>query len=430
MNREDQGISIVFLHSCRIEIVLCGPVRIGPVVPIDMMIVMFTLIMMLCFLQPDVLAADSRSPDALATSLSRSAGNRDELERAIEAVPEDHRADLIWMIERMPLSDLQSMTSNQLIRNVSLAREAHEASPWGKRIPLDIYRDAILPYACINEKRDDWRAGFLKRFSPMVSEARTTSEAAAILNNTIFKTLGVVYSTQRPRADQSPLESIDAGMASCTGLSILLVDACRSVGIPARFVGTPLWSDGSGNHSWVEIYDSGQWHFTGAAEPVGEDLDKAWFAARASTAIEGHPQHAILAVTWRQVPLHFPLPWSSEDRSIRAVDVTSRYSSVAQEVPEGMKQVRFVAIDHDGTRRSVAIRVTMPGSEKFLAGTTRDERFDTNDHLEMILPAESSIQVTAMWPSGQLVETHGLEGDQPLITLHPAPVEIRPSDPE
>ena len=72
-------------------------------------------------------------------------------------------------------------------------------------------------------------------------------------------------------------------MASCTGLSILLIDACRAVGVPARFVGTPLWSDGSGNHSWVEVWDDG-WHFTGAAEPTGDALNKAWFTGRAAQA--------------------------------------------------------------------------------------------------------------------------------------------------
>ena len=39
---------------------------------------------------------------------------------------------------------------------------------------------------------------------------------------------------------------METGVATCTGLSILLVDACRSVGVPARIAGTPLWS----NNSW------------------------------------------------------------------------------------------------------------------------------------------------------------------------------------
>jgi hypothetical protein len=37
------------------------------------------------------------------------------------------------------------------------------------------------------------------------------------------------------------------GLASCSGLSILLAGACRAVGVPARIVGTPMWSNGHGN---------------------------------------------------------------------------------------------------------------------------------------------------------------------------------------
>ena len=39
------------------------------------------------------------------------------------------------------------------------------------------------------------------------------------------------HARKRPKPDQSPYESIDAGFASCTGLSVLLIDACRSVGV-------------------------------------------------------------------------------------------------------------------------------------------------------------------------------------------------------
>ena len=48
-------------------------------------------------------------------------------------------------------------------------------------------------------------------------------------------------------------------MASCTGLSVLLVDALRAAGIPARFAGTPAWHDDRGNHSWVEVWIGGRW---------------------------------------------------------------------------------------------------------------------------------------------------------------------------
>ena len=42
-------------------------------------------------------------------------------------------------------------------------------------------------------------------------------------------------------------------MATCTGLSIMLVEACRAVGIPARVAGIASWPGRGGNHTWVEV---------------------------------------------------------------------------------------------------------------------------------------------------------------------------------
>ena len=90
--------------------------------------------------------------------------------------------------------------------------------------------------------------------------------AVLALNRAVFAPdhpgTGVRYSTARPKADQSPYESEDCKLASCTGLSILLVAACRACGIPARFVGTPRWTDNSGNHSWVEVFVDGDCKMT------------------------------------------------------------------------------------------------------------------------------------------------------------------------
>ncbi len=165
-----------------------------------------------------------------------------------------------------------------------------------------------MPYASINERRDNWRRDFRKRFSHLVKEAKTPGHAAALLNQRLYPLVNVKYSTQRKKADQSPYESLNSGLASCTGLSVLLIDACRAIGVPARFVGTPLWTDGSGNHSWTEVWDNG-WHFTGSAEPNGDELDKAWFIERAATAKRDDPMHAIYAVSYAKTPLKFPMVW-------------------------------------------------------------------------------------------------------------------------
>ena len=126
------------------------------------------------------------------------------------------------------------------------------------------------------------------------------------LNSTIYTKLKVKYSTDRKQPHQSPKESIEQGKASCTGLSILLSDACRSVAIPTRLVGTPLWTNKSGNHTWVEIWD-GRWHFTGACEPDPKGLDHGWFEGNASQAKKDGLEHAIYAVSFhkRRCPSHW-----------------------------------------------------------------------------------------------------------------------------
>ena len=63
--------------------------------------------------------------------------------------------------------------------------------------------------------------------------------------------------------------------------SIMLVEACRSVGVPARLAGIASWPGRGGNHTWVEFWDNG-WHFVGAAEPDDQGLDHAWFVGDAA----------------------------------------------------------------------------------------------------------------------------------------------------
>ena len=179
--------------------------------------------------------------------------------------------------------------------------------------------------------------------------ARTPGEAAVLLNQKIFPLLKVHYSTQRPKADQSPRESIQAGMASCTGLAVILVDACRAVGVPARFAGT-CWSDNSGNHSWTEVWDRG-WHFTGAAEPAGDKLDQAWFTGKAAAARGDQPWYAIYAVSYRHTPLKFPFAWDPRIDYVYAVNVTDRYRGGAPRQPAGTVAVQFRVLDAAGGER-------------------------------------------------------------------------------
>ena len=120
-------------------------------------------------------------------------------------------------------------------------------------------------------------------------------------------------------------------MATCTGLSIMLVEACRAVGVPARVAGIASWPGRGGNHTWVEVWDDG-WHFVGAAEPDEKGLDHAWFVGDAAKAIKGSPRSAIYAVTYRTTGAFFPMVWNRSDR-VPAEDVTDRYAQATPPPP-------------------------------------------------------------------------------------------------
>jgi hypothetical protein len=242
---------------------------------------------------------------------------------AIKEVNSHQREGLAFLIANMPGRDLVSLKKNFLIGNTSLAYQALREAPWGSQVPKDIFLNNVLPYASLNERRDKWRWDFYQRFMKIAKEAKTMDEAVITLNQYVFKVLNVTYhATKRPKPDQSPYESIEAHYASCTGLSILLTDALRAVGIPARIAGTPMWADESGNHTWVEIWD-GQWHYIGAAEPT--PLDQAWFTGKAAKADAKHP---IYAVSFKKTSLKFPMRWAPYLKFVSAIDVSERYKRI------------------------------------------------------------------------------------------------------
>ncbi|MSR69194.1 MAG: polyhydroxyalkanoate depolymerase, partial [Phycisphaerales bacterium] len=349
---------------------------------------------------------------ALATS-QRTQDNRAQLDRAIELAPVDQKDAMRWLVAHMPASDAQTLSSEFLLDECAQAHEAWRTAPWHAQVSQELFLDCILPYANISESRDPWRSTLREICLPLIASAKTPSEATAVINRELFTRIGVKYSTLRKKADQSPRESIESGLASCTGLAILLVDACRSVGIPARFAGIPMWNDGSGNHSWVEIWDNG-WHFTGAAEATGNDLDKGWFTDRTAQARRDEAPHAIYAVTWRESPTLFPVGWTTQDEEIvvRAVNVTDRYATASETLAPGQARVRIRAVAGD-ERVAIPVTITNARGETLFTGTTRDEGFDANDHLTATLPLGSTVSATA---AGLSPLSFTVERDEQLVT--------------
>jgi pimeloyl-ACP methyl ester carboxylesterase len=340
--------------------------------------------------------AEPTAPAGLEQAVARGGANGIAIAKAGRALSPPQQAGLQFLLENMPEPDLRGLPPSLLIENVSLAYEAFAKAPWREQIPEEIFLNDILPYACVNEKRDPWREELRGLCAPLIADCQTPAEAAQRLNQTLFKLVKVRYSTDRKKADQSPLESIESGVATCTGLSILLVDACRSVGVPARLVATPMWTNLRGNHTWVEIWD-GQWHFTGAAEPDPKGLNRGWFGHDASQARKDEPRHAIYASSFKKTGLSFPLVWARKVDWVSAVNVTDNYKPKAKPADAGTARLSVKVLDRPGGRR-VATQVTITESTNAAAkvqGTTQDESADSNDLLTFEIARDRAYDIQA-----------------------------------
>ncbi len=282
---------------------------------------------------------------ALAGVFRKSGDNRDELIGTLKKVSSERLGAALFLLMNMPQRDLTTLKQDFLVEQVELACDAWEQSPWHKDIPEQIFMQYILPYANLNERRDNWRRDFMDRLKEKAWSFKSPVEATIWLNTELNDLFKVYYhATKRPKADQSPYESIEAGYASCTGLSILLADACRSVGIPARIVGVPRWTEVQGNHNWVEIWD-GQWHNVGGTGSDPRDDD--WVNERCQTQTDPDQWiHSVYAACFRQTPLHFPLVWDLDINYIPALNITRFYMAQKEatvEIPGGGKGVAEIS---------------------------------------------------------------------------------------
>ncbi len=337
--------------------------------------------------------------DAAEKALGSSGRNRAEIVSALEHVPDAQRGAMQFLVENMPEPDLQSLSAKFLLENTALATEAYEKSPWRDQVSQEMFYNEILPYSSVNERRDDWRALLREKCLPMVANCKTPGEAARRINEQLFKLTNVKYSTARKKADQSALETMESGLASCTGLSILLIDGCRAVGVPVRFAGTPMWVNERGNHSWVEVWD-GKWHFVGAAEPDPKGLDHAWFEHDASQALKDKPRYSIYATSFKKTGLQFPMDWAPRLSYVSAENVTDNYTpkSATAAAPEAGKiRVLVKVLDQlAGKRVDAKVTVTeLTNSAAHFEGTSRTETADMNDILPFDLPKGKVFQIRA-----------------------------------
>ncbi|MBR4108351.1 MAG: transglutaminase domain-containing protein [Akkermansia sp.] len=198
--------------------------------------------------------------------------------------------------------------------------------PWQDNIPADVRENALLPDQVLTEEPAHWRPVLEALFRPQVAHCRSAREAVLHIASRFTPITGVYYSTARRKHDMNALEALAEKKVSCTGQSILLVCALRSVGIPARAVGILTWNHIPGNHTWAEAWFEGEWHMI---EPYEKNFNTPWVMEYIGMLNPRHPYQRIMAA-WPAGKENFhPVPLAPGSRNIPAQDVTERYMALS-----------------------------------------------------------------------------------------------------
>ena len=342
-----------------------------------------------------------------------------------------YHSELAYLITHMDAADRDTMSLPLLIENVCYAHQARLQFAWAKALPEELYLTDVLPYHVVDEVRDAWRKELYELCAPIADTCRTMEEAIRAINGRIPELTGVHYNTLREKTNQSPRESMRQGMASCTGLSILLVDALRSVGIPARFVGTASWHDNRGNHSWTEVWLDGQWRVTEYYFPSA--LDHLWFMDDASKANPADRHYAIYATRFGKADDWFPMVWCGEDstdiedlpKHIGAENVTQHYIDLARQQQSQRLEagthtyLRIAGYARQGATTQSSDRVAMGvdifmGSEQMGGGLTTGPLRDMNDFFTLLLPKNTTYELRYYDAEGNLQKQSVALGDEPM----------------
>ena len=361
--------------------------------------------------------------ELLNQTMATAGDNAKELEKALKETAADQKEGMVFLIAYMPERDAKTLTADFLKEHVQYAYKARTEFPWAKEVPNDIFLNDVLAYVNLNEERESWRKDFYERFKKYVVDCKTMRAAIDSVNKNIRNEVMVDYNTKREKADQAPYESMRQHMASCSGLSILLTDAFRAVGIPSRVAGTPNWYNNLGNHNWCEVWVNGNWHFT--EYYPAEDLDKSWFVAPAGKAIKEDLYKAVYAASFKPAECYFPLAWDFDIRYVHAENVTDRYTSLyraqlasapADDKHVDLRLMVFKDKNHaeaSGDRVATTIDV-FSGEKQLFGGRSTGATQDMNDVLTFKVEKNQTYTVKFTNAKGELETTDVKVGNETM----------------
>jgi transglutaminase-like putative cysteine protease len=206
-----------------------------------------------------------------------------EICKKLDECTEDLALAMKYLYVTAPLSDAVNTPFETILDFASHGLFLYNNIESVKNLPEDLYLNYVLAHRVNEEEVLPCRSLFWDILKDRIQD-KGQKDAAIEVNYWCAEE--ATYHSGDARTLPA-LTVYKRGYGRCGEESVFLVNALRSVGIPARQVYVPRWSHCDDNHAWVELWCDGKWYFTGACEPL-MILNKGWFTNASSRAMMVH----------------------------------------------------------------------------------------------------------------------------------------------
>lgn len=263
------------------------------------------------------------------------------------------------------------------------------AFPWSGAAPAELVREAVEPDTVAHETPCDWRPVITPMAEDIVRDCGSAREAVLALATKLPEVSGVYYSVDRRKPSMNALEALAEKKVSCTGQSIFLICALRSVGIPARMVGLLTWNHVLGNHTWAEAWFDGEWHMIEYNE---HDFNTPWVMENIGMLDPQELSQRIQALTPAGDEPYLTA-YVQEKRMLPAVNVSARYAQLAQEwyARSGTSSAgqRLMVDCEQRPENALSVRIETESGECVSADSLPTRQDDMRRFARLTLPRDS-----------------------------------------
>jgi len=246
----------------------------------------------------------SHIPSEYKTSVEnaiKTSGNDRNIKIALLLVNGNDLNAMCDMVSRMSPIDLCNLTPLKFVNHVKTTYKTNKQFSWVVSKDTDLFKNYILPNRTSAEPLFLDRNKMKRMLYPYIKDCKTSTEAVEAIMKQFVSTeeknkyfLGSTYPY-----DYSPIDCVTFGITggewTCRSKTIFLVEALRSIGIPAIKAEVAAWLFEHNTHTFIDYYDTtdNNWHMTEVENhnPINNQFLIETQKARGSTVMLCNPSY-------------------------------------------------------------------------------------------------------------------------------------------